>query len=212
MRTDDLVHALAADCTARRPSVGRRFVLAVTAGFAVSAVLFWVTLGPRPDFAAALATVRFDLKLVETLLLAVTAGTLVLRLVQPGARTSLQTIALAAAPTLLAVAVIAELLVVPAGQWEARLVGDNSLICLPAIVLLSLPLLAAALMALRQGAATSPGAAGAAAGLVAGGLAAALYAMQCTDDSPLFVGVWYSIAIAAVALLGAMLGRRLLRW
>jgi hypothetical protein len=50
------------------------------------------------------------------------------------------------------------------------------------------------------------------AGLIAGGLAAALYATHCTDDSPLFVATWYSIAIGAVAVLGALLGRRLLRW
>jgi NAD(P)H-dependent FMN reductase len=51
-----------------------------------------------------------------------------------------------------------------------------------------------------------------AAGLVAGGLAAALYATQCTDDSPLFIATWYSIAIGAVTVLGAVLGRHQLRW
>jgi len=45
----------------------------------------------------------------------------------------------------------------------------------------------------------------AAAGLVAGGLSAALYATHCTDDSPLFVATWYTIAIAAVTVLGAIL-------
>jgi hypothetical protein len=48
--------------------------------------------------------------------------------------------------------------------------------------------------------------------LLAGGLAAALYALQCTDDSPLFIVTWYSLAIAAVTLIGTLAGRRLLRW
>ena len=212
MRTDDLVHALVADSHAAQSSIGRQFALAIAIGFAISAVLFWVTLGPRPDIAAAAVTVRFDLKIIEALLLAATAGALALRLAQPGANTRPQTIVMAAAPILLVIAVIAELLIVPASQWQAKLVGDNSIICLTAIPLLSLPLLAAMLLALHHGAPTSRGAAGAAAGLVAGGFAAALYATQCTDDSPLFVAAWYSIAIGAVTVLGAVLGRRLLRW
>jgi hypothetical protein len=212
MRTDDLVHAMVADHTAAQSSFGRQFALAISIGFAVSTVLFWVTLGLRPDIAAAALTLRFNLKIVETLLLAATAVALVFRLAQPGASTGLQKVVLAAAPALLTVAVISELLVVPASQWHAKLVGDNSLVCLIAIPLLSLPLLAALLLALRHGAPMQHGLAGAMAGLVAGGLAAALYAMQCTDDSPLFVATWYSIAIGVVTVFGAVLGRRLLRW
>jgi hypothetical protein len=53
---------------------------------------------------------------------------------------------------------------------------------------------------------------GAVAGLFAGALGAVLYATHCPDDSPLFVAVWYGLAIAAVALIGALAGRRLLRW
>jgi len=212
MRTDDLVHAMVADLHAAQTSIGRQFALAIAIGFAISAVLFWVTLGPRPDIAAAALTIRFDLKIVETLLLAATAVALVLRLAQPGAGTGLQKIVLAAAPALLTVAVMAELLVVPTDQWQAKLVGSNSLVCLTAIPLLSLPLLAALLLALRHGAPTSRATAGAAAGLVAGGLAAALYATHCIDDSPLFVVTWYTIAIGAMTVLGAFLGRLLLRW
>ena len=89
---------------------------------------------------------------------------------------------------------------------------SNSRICLTAIPLLSLPLLGAALYALRQGAPTRPGFSGAVAGLLAGGMAAAIYAVHCTDDSPLFVATWYGIAIAGVSALGAILGRRVLRW
>jgi hypothetical protein len=88
-----------------------------------------------------------------------------------------------------------------------KLVGSNSLICLTAIPLLSLSVLAAAPSALRVGAPTRPTLAGAAAGLLAGGFVAALYAMQCTDDTPLFS---YSVAIV-VSLAGAA-APRLLRW
>ena len=54
--------------------------------------------------------------------------------------------------------------------------------------------------------------AGAVAGLAAGGIAAAIYAWHCPDDSPLFLATWYSLAIAIVVAAGFLLGRRLLRW
>jgi hypothetical protein len=93
-----------------------------------------------------------------------------------------------------------------------RLVGSNSRICLTAIPLMSLPLLAAALIGLRHGAPSRPAVAGAIAGLVSAGLAATLYASHCTDDSPLFVATWYSIATALVTAIGALAGSRMLRF
>jgi hypothetical protein len=50
------------------------------------------------------------------------------------------------------------------------------------------------------------------AGLLAGGLAAALYAAHCPDDSPLFVAVWYTLALGIVVGVGAVAGRAVLRW
>ena len=41
---------------------------------------------------------------------------------------------------------------------------------------------------------------GALAGIAAGGIAAFLYAFHCTDDSPLFVTLWYTIASNAMAM------------
>ena len=58
----------------------------------------------------------------------------------------------------------------------------------------------------------SPALAGAVAGTLAGSLGAALYAAHCVDDSPLFVATWYGLAITVVAVVGALLGARLLRW
>ena len=93
-----------------------------------------------------------------------------------------------------------------------RLVGSNSRTCLTAIPLMSLPLLAAALVGLRHGAPARPAAAGAIAGLLSAGLAATLYASHCTDDSPLFVATWYTIATALVTAIGALVGSRVLRF
>ena len=72
--------------------------------------------------------------------------------------------------------------------------------------------LGALLIALRAGAPQSPAMAGAVAGLLAGALSAALYATHCPDDSPLFVALWYTLAVGLVTLTGALLGHRVLRW
>jgi hypothetical protein len=65
---------------------------------------------------------------------------------------------------------------------------------------------------MRQGAPERPARAGALAGLAAAALAATLYASNCTDDSPLFVALWYSLAALIVMAAGALVGGRLLRW
>ncbi len=106
---------------------------------------------------------------------------------------------------------LAELLAMPEATWGTRLVGSNARICLLAIPLLAIAPLACLLAALRYGAPTRPGFAGAVAGLAASGIAATLYALHCPDDSPLFVATWYTIATAPVVLAGYTAGARLLK-
>ncbi len=122
------------------------------------------------------------------------------------------TLLLAIVPALLAAAILAELLAVPAAEWGQRLMGSNAMFCLKTIPFLAAAPLVAVLLALRQGAPEHPALAGAAAGLFAGAIGAACYATHCPDDSPLFVAAWYTLAIGFAAAIGAAAGRRLLRW
>jgi hypothetical protein len=92
------------------------------------------------------------------------------------------------------------------------MIGKNSWMCMTAIPVLSLPILAGALIGLRHGAPARPAVAGAVAGLLSAGLAATLYASHCTDDSPLFVATWYTLATALVTAVGALAGSKLLKW
>jgi hypothetical protein len=119
---------------------------------------------------------------------------------------------LAAAPLALALAVMLELAVVPEADWLRRLVGTNMIDCLLAIPLIGLGPLALFILALRNAAPSRPALAGAVAGLAAGGIAATFYASHCTDDSPLFVATWYTLAVAALAIAGAFAGRAFARW
>lgn len=209
MRTDDLIDLLATDAPSSAP-LGRRLRAALGVGAIASIVLLLATIGVRADLAAALGTSRVLFKLVFTLVFAAAAIGLVFRVGVPAA--SPRTALLAAPAALLAAGAIIELSLTPADTWATRLVGDHAAFCLVFIPLLALAPLALLLWALRDGAPANPGGAGAAAGLAAGSLAAAIYAWHCPDDSPLFVATWYLIAVGIVSTLGFLVGRRVLRW
>jgi len=212
MKTDALIRTLAEDGATRRPSLARRLTLALLIGGSLAAGLFATTLGVRPDIGAALHTWPFVFKIALALLAYALALWACARLASPqvGVRDTLA--GLIAAPVLLAAAVGYELLTVAPDAWLTRAVGSNARVCLVAIPLLSLAPLAGALAALRVGAPQSPSTAGAVTGLMAGTFAATLYAVHCPDDSALFVALWYSLAVAIVAVLGAIAGSRVLQW
>ncbi len=212
MRTEDLIKALTADHGHRAMPLDRVLLLALLGGSALTGLAFFIWIGLRPDVAAAAQTVRFLFKFVVTLALVATSLGVVTRLARPDAKLGPWGWSLLAAPVLLALAVAAELLAVPAASWWPRLVGSNATVCLTVVPLLAVAPLAGGLLALRHGAPSRPGQAGAVAGLLAGGIAATFYAANCTDDSPLFVATWYPLAIGLVSLIGGWLGRRILLW
>jgi len=212
METDELIKALAADTRRSGISMARAWSGAALAAVAGAATVFLILLGPRTDIASAAQTVRFLFKFLVTIALAVSAFGLLRVLSRPEADARLALPRLAVAPALLAAGIVAELVVSSPGTWSAKLVGTNSLVCLTFIPSIGIGPLALLLLALRHGAPSRPALAGAMAGLTAGGIAATFYAAHCTDDSPLFVATWYTIAIAALTLLGAASAHRFARW
>lgn len=211
MKTDELIRALAADSQPRW-RFGRVLRAAAVAGVLTAAALFFAAIGFRPDIAQALESVRFLFKFAVTITLAVIATLAMGALARPGAPVAARLRPLALVAVLLAAGVGLELVALPQSQWMASMIGRNARFCLTLIPLLALGPLACFLAALRRGAPSNPGLAGALAGLAASAIAASFYAANCDDDSPLFVMLWYSIAIAMVTTAGYLLGRRLLRW
>lgn len=212
MRTDDLIEALVQDRAAAAGRPRAALSAAVVGGALIAAILFLSVLGYRPDIAAAAENYRFLFKFVFTLTLAATTIWLIFTIVRPEAVPGLRFLALAAAPVLIILAVVAELSVMPSSTWMPRLIGKNWWFCLTVIPSLAIVPLAAVLTALRRAAPADPGLAGALAGLASGAIAATLYASHCTDDSPLFVLTWYSLAIGLVSIVGYFAGRRWLTW
>jgi hypothetical protein len=212
MKTDQLIAAMAADAKTTEMPIGRTLWLAFASGLLVAALIFFVDVGPRSDLSAALETPRFLFKCLLTLSLLVSAMGLVWHLARPGAVPIAWVVALAAVPALLAGSAITEMIVVPASGWEQLIFGMNWRVCVFLIPMLSAAPLIALILAMRHGATSHPVLAGAAAGLLATGIGATLYATHCQSDSPLFVAVWYVIATVIVTSVGAILGARLLRW
>ncbi|WP_213771235.1 DUF1109 domain-containing protein [Bradyrhizobium sp. dw_78] len=212
MDTDQLIRTLAADNGQRARPVGVMLALMLLTAAPVSIAIFFLILGVRPDIMTAMHNPFFDLKFVVTLALAISAITVSLHLSRPEASLRGWAWLLLIPAGILAAGIGSEMMLPQRLPMMTRLVGYNSRVCMSAIPLMSLPLLAGALIGLRRGAPTRPAVAGAIAGMLSAGLAATLYASHCADDSPLFVATWYSIATAAVAAVGALAGSRVLRF
>ena len=211
MDTDQLIRTLAADNTRARP-VGFVLALALLAAAPVSLLMFFTELGVRPDVMTAMRNPFFDLKFAVTLALATSAILVSLHLSRPEASMQGWGWIFMIPAGLLVAGISGEMMMPQRLPMMTRLVGQNSRVCMTAIPAMSLPLLAAALIALRHGAPTRPALAGAIAGLLSAGIAATFYASHCTDDSPLFVVTWYTIATALVTAIGALAGSRVLRF
>ena len=212
METEQLIRTLAADNPFQARPVGLVLVLALLAAAPVSLAIFFAGLGVRPDVMTAMHNPFFDLKFAVTLALAIAAIAISLHLSRPEASLQRWGWLLLIPAGLLVAGISGEMMLPQRLPMMTRLVGSNSRYCLMAIPLMSLPLLAAALMGLRHGAPARPAITGAIAGLLSAGLAATLYASHCPDDSPLFVATWYTIATALVTAIGALAGSRVLRY
>ena len=212
MKTDDLIEALVEDRASSALPPRSAILWAVIGGAITAGTVFMLVLGYRPDIGEAAHTFRFLFKFVFTLTLAACAIVLALRISRPETVFGRSLWLIAVAPAMLAAAVLVELMMMPSATWMPRLMGTNARFCLTWIPIMSIGPLLAFLVALRKGAPANPGLAGALAGLASGGIAATFYASHCIDDSPLFVIVWYSIAITLVTLVGYLAGRRWLSW
>lgn len=212
MKTDDLISALTADLPTKTMPVPRAVTTALLVSTPLMLAILFVFVHPRPGIEGMLLEPRILLKFVFSLGLFAAALWLALRVSRPGVGAGPARFGLIAAFAVLAIAVGVELATLPAAHWRSAMVGNYSIPCLLLIGLFSIAPLTTLIVALRSGAPDSPALAGAAGGLVAGSLAAAVYAMHCVEDSPLFLAVWYLLAISAITLFGAIIGRYALRW
>ena len=213
MNTDELIAILAADATPVEPrTAARRFRSALGWGLFATTLLMALTFGGRSDISEAAQLPFFWVKLALPAIAAILTLMMAERLGRPGMR-------LGVFPLLL--------LILLGGLWTASagiLMGANPEappllifgrsweICLASIALLSIPLFIASMWAMKGLAPTKPAYAGGAAGLLAGTLSAAVYALHCPDMALPFIAIWYVLGMLIPAAIGFLMGGRLLRW
>ena len=213
MKTGDLIEALGRGPIAVDPKAPtRRFGLMVGAGAAAALAALLALLGPRPDLATAIAAPMFWMKLVVPAVLAAAALAASIRLARPGGRAGLAWAAGALLLCAVEASAVMSVALAPASARVAMVEGRTAWVCIASIVLLSLPILLATVLAMRGLAPTRPRAAGLAAGLVAGTLAATVYALHCDESTLAFFAAWYVLGMAIPGALSALAGPRLLRW
>lgn len=213
MQTVELIEKLAGSAApVRKNAVVARLALSGAVGTAVAVLLMLVWLPARPDLQEFSGTPRFWLKLAYAAALGLAGWMAIERLSRPagsGRRGLFLALAALAALTLLGGA---QLAMAAPDERVALWMGVSWRECPFNILGLSVPILAAGLWGVRSLAPTRLVLAGAATGLFAAGVGAVVYGLHCIETEPAFVGTWYSLGVALVTALGAILGPLVLRW
>jgi hypothetical protein len=171
-----------------------------------------VTMGLRPDFTSALGTSRFWIKFAFTGLLASAGGAAVKDLARPDGSARNAAVLGGLAVLVILTLAVSQLLASAPEDYRRLVMGSTALTCPWLIVLLAVPILVAGLWTMRKMAPTRLVLAGAAVGLQAGSAAAFVYAFSCDESATPFVAIWYGLGIVVTTLLGAAMGRSVLRW
>jgi hypothetical protein len=206
--TDDLIHSLASTA-GTRPSASLQTAFTVTAAASLACALLLVfsIMGIRQDFADMAVRLPFVFKVVYSIALVMGASVVVLYAATPGASA---TASYAMLPTVifLACGVIFD----PTGFPIMGTTNAAVAICVGRILFLSLPGMILTFLFMRKAAPTQPLLAGAVIGMLSASVGALAYTLACRNDGTAFVAIWYAVACAFMAAIGAIVGRRVLRW
>jgi len=213
MTTNELIARLTGELKpVPRTAVIRRVAAGLGIGLAGSVILMYLMLGPRPDMMVAAATMQFWVKLAYTLILACAGIWAVKRIAHPLGTIRANIAWMAAAVVAISVLAFTQLGMTPPDRHMAMIKGHTITVCTFNIVLLSMPLLIAAFWVLRGLAPTRLTVAGTAAGLAAGALASVVYSFHCDESAMPFIAIWYTLGVLGAGLIGAIVGRYVLRW
>jgi hypothetical protein len=213
MQTADLIGRLAVEL---RPTPQRAtwksLIPALSVGLVVALGAAWVSFGLGKDFVSMLLTSSLWMKWAYALGVSAAAFSLCARLARPEAAPGALPFLLGVPFLVLGAIALIEIAGVPVDERRALWLGRTALTCPSIIGALAIPIFVAALWALRTLAPTRQRLAGFSAGCLAGAAAAGLYALHCNETAAAFVVSWYTAGILLPALVGVLIGPRVLHW
>jgi hypothetical protein len=205
--TDDLIRSLASAAGTRSASLRTAFAVTGAASLACALLLVFSVIGIRQDFADMAVRMPFAFKVVYTGALVVGASVVALYAATPGASAT-ALYAMLPAAILLACGVIFD----PTASPIIGRTNTAAAFCVSHVLFLSLPAIVLTFVFMRKGAPTQPLFAGAVIGMLCASVGALAYTLACTNDGMAYVAIWYAVACAIMAAIGATVGHRVLRW
>ena len=211
METETLIGALArASGQVDRGRVLRSLLWCAGAAMLWCVIAVLLIAGLRPDAAGSADWIA--IKAGVSLLFVACGAPLALRLAQPGRSAGVLGWISLVLFGIAGVVAGASIMTASPGVRVAEMSGGGFPHAVFIIPALAVPPGVALFLWLRNQAPTRLMQAGAAAGVLAGGMSATAYALHCPVDTPAFVALWYPMAIALCAAAGALAGRVALRW
>jgi hypothetical protein len=192
-------------------SIERRLAITVLVGGAVVFALIIGLTGFRSDLSTAVGDFDFWAKLVYAASLAMLALAAARQLARPEV-SGIKLTSFAVPVAILVLLAMYELGTAAAGQRNALIFGNTWRECPLLIAAFSFPLLAILMRLFTGFAPQRPRLTGAIIGVAAGATTAMIYSLHCPETAMTFLLLWYSAGVAIIALVGAMIGPRVLRW
>jgi hypothetical protein len=213
MNTEKLIQILSSDlANDNHLRIGPRLLGALAFGGMITLSLVLGVLGVQADLIGRLVTFGFWTKIVFNFSFFVVGLIVAVKTSQPG-KTPPNYYFLMAIPVVVLWLIAIEAIRVDTSSTLGEMVrGSSWQMCSLLITGLSMPIFAFVMWALKDMASTRPSLTGFMAGLLSGGLGACIYCLHCPEYSPVFIGIWYFLGMMIPATIGALLGRRLLRW
>lgn len=213
MKTDRLIGMLATGVAfEHRVDPWHSLPLAIGFGVVCSTLLMLKLIPLNPDLGKVMLLYGFWQKLGVSAAIAGISLLIVIRLSRPGA--GLGYLWQALSLPVIAIWLVAAFILM-AADTEARAAlffGNTWKVCPFLITMLATPVFAGTFWAMRELAPTRLRLAGAGAGLFAGASGAVVYCFHCPELDAPFIAFWYLLGMLIPAVIGALLGPKLLRW
>jgi hypothetical protein len=212
-RSNDIIDSLVADLQpVPRHALQRRFAIGIAVGLGISFLIQISVFGYRHDMPYSFLLPAFWMKSVYNAALALTGFFGLFALAHPDGSAHRSFLLAAAIFVVMAAIGMLQLSMTPVESHHALIMGVSSLHCPFLILGFALPVFAGNVWILRRAAPTNLRLAGFVAGLAAGAAGAWVYSWFCNENGMAFVAIWYTLGILLCGLLGALSGKKLLRW